>query len=56
MLNILELEDGHDRVEYAQLNHKPCNQKKETEQKSNLWMDIDHTNGIVLSQFMYVCL
>ena len=55
MLNVLELEDDHDRVEYAQLNHKPCNQK-ETEQKSNLWMDIDHTNGTVVSQFMYACL
>ena len=47
MLNILELDDGHDRVEYAQLNYKPCDQKKETEQTSNLWMDIDHTNGRV---------
>ena len=47
MLNTLELDDGHDKVEYAQLNHMPCNQK-ETEQTSNPWMDIDHTNGIVL--------
>ena len=55
MLNILELDDGHDRVEYTQLNHKPCcNQKKETEQTSNLWMDIDHTNGRVSQLCMHV--